>query len=62
MTGAELEYRVTYPLKRPARNLTAPDWLYSEPGIVQMPIAGEKATQITYMPEVSASITIPTIR
>lgn len=27
LSGAEIEYRVTYPLERASRNMTVPDWL-----------------------------------
>jgi len=48
ISGAEINYHVTYPLQRPSRNMTTPEWLYSEPSLLQVPIGGEAAFQTIY--------------
>jgi hypothetical protein len=59
IAGAELEYRVTYPLRRPPRNMTAPEWLYPGPDIMQIRVEGESTPQITYTPIPSTNLNLP---
>jgi hypothetical protein len=51
MSGAEVEYRVAYPLDRPARNMTEPDWLHafdSKSKIIQIALDGVSVAQTPF--------------
>ncbi|HXW24198.1 MAG TPA: hypothetical protein VEK73_05585 [Xanthobacteraceae bacterium] len=60
ISGAEIEYRIGYPLRRPARNMTAPEWLYQEP--VQIKLASGPVIQATFVQTPGGSVTLPSIR
>jgi hypothetical protein len=58
ISGAEVDYRVTYPLLRPPRNMTTPEWLYQDSDLVQVPIRGIAAFQTTYPQTNSTTVTL----
>ncbi len=68
ISGAEIDYRVTHPLRRSPRNMTAPEWLYQEyqeyqaPNLMQISLDGRTVPQATYAQTLSATVNWPRVR